>query len=127
VRTKELWDNLDYKKDFGNEELFRKIEGHLKEPLISPLIADDETLEGLPFTYIMTCGFDFIRDDGIMFHEKLKHLKIETIMEKYLINLKGSIHNNKQYVFLQLILQYSYYIGHNFNTDVHFERSMWKQ
>ena len=78
VRTKELWDNLDNKKDFGDEELFKKIEGYLKEPLISPLIADDETLEGLPFTYIMTCGFDFIRDDGIMFHEKLKHLQVET-------------------------------------------------
>ena len=83
VRTKELWDNLDHKKDFGNEELFRKIEGHLKEPLISPLIADDETLEGLPFTYIMTCGFDFIRDDGIMFHEKLKHLKVDTELAHY--------------------------------------------
>jgi acetyl esterase/lipase len=63
--------------------LFRKIEGHLKEPLISPLIADDETLEGLPFTYIMTCGFDFIRDDGIMFHEKLKHLKVDTELAHY--------------------------------------------
>lgn len=84
VRTQELWDNLsNAKKDFGNEEIFKEIEGLLKEPLISPLIADDETLQELPFTYIMTCGYDFIRDDGIMFHERLKHLKVQTELAHY--------------------------------------------
>ncbi|XP_052072246.1 arylacetamide deacetylase-like isoform X1 [Mytilus californianus] len=83
VRTKDLWENIEYKKDFGNAELFKKVEGYLKEPLISPLIADDETLLGLPFTYIMTCGYDFIRDDGIMFHEKLKYLNVKTELAHY--------------------------------------------
>lgn len=83
VRNTELWDDYEMKKDFGNEEIFKAMEGLLKEPLISPMIADDDTLKGYPFTYIMTCGYDFIRDEGIMFYEKLKHLKVETELAHY--------------------------------------------
>lgn len=83
VRNTELWDNYEMKSDFGDEKIFKTMEGYLTEPLISPMIADDETLGGLPFTYIMTCGYDFIRDEGIMFHEKLKHLKVETELAHY--------------------------------------------
>jgi len=74
IRDEHLKNNIHLQTGYGNEDLFIQIESKLTDPMVSPLLADDDMLEGLPATYIMTCGFDFIRDDGIMYYERLHQL-----------------------------------------------------
>jgi len=45
----------------------------MTDPYLSPLMADDSMLRDLPRAYVMTAGYDFIRDDGIMYAKRLKH------------------------------------------------------
>ncbi|XP_054857765.1 arylacetamide deacetylase-like 4 [Eublepharis macularius] len=46
-----------------NEALDRKI---------SPLLADDSFLQGLPKTFILTCEYDVLRDDGLLYKKRLE-------------------------------------------------------
>lgn len=55
----------------GDEELFEKIKNVIFDFLVFLLFVDDEYLENLLYIYIMVCGYDFVRDDGIMFYEWL--------------------------------------------------------
>lgn len=55
----------------GDEELFEKIKNVIFDLLLFLLFVDDEYLENLLYIYIMVCGYDFVRDDGIMFYEWL--------------------------------------------------------
>ena len=42
----------------------------LLDPEISPLLVD--SFEDLPSTYVVTCGFDSIRDDGLLYVRRLR-------------------------------------------------------
>ncbi|XP_070551317.1 hormone-sensitive lipase-like [Ptychodera flava] len=44
----------------------------VNNPYVSPLVATDELLKGLPPTYIIACHLDPILDDSIMFSRRLK-------------------------------------------------------
>ena len=79
------WMKLDYirdpklkqdikkvKSDFGNEALSKQIEMKLIDPFIAPLMANDTMLRGLPEAYVITTGYDFIRDDGVMYAQRLQ-------------------------------------------------------
>lgn len=46
-------------------------------PEFSPLLAEDEVLRLTPRTFILTCQYDVLRDDGILFHKRLKDLGVE--------------------------------------------------
>lgn len=46
----------------------------VKSPKISPLYADN--LAQMPTTFVMTAGFDPLRDEGLMYAEKLKSLNV---------------------------------------------------
>ncbi|XP_033748608.1 arylacetamide deacetylase-like [Pecten maximus] len=83
VRDKNLKEKIELQTNFGNEELFSILESRITNPLLSPLLAGDDMLQGLPLTYIATSGYDFIRDDGIMFSERLKHVGQKTILQHY--------------------------------------------
>ena len=50
-------------------------------PLVSPLMAND--ISESPESYILTLGFDPLRDDGISYAEKLKAAHITTHHEHY--------------------------------------------
>ncbi|NXJ96752.1 AAAD deacetylase, partial [Corythaixoides concolor] len=75
------WSNLlpeEMKKDhvyasstYGSSELARKYPGFL-DPRAAPLLASDAQLRGLPLTYILTCEYDVLRDDGVMYAQRLR-------------------------------------------------------
>ncbi|XP_034760259.2 arylacetamide deacetylase-like 4 [Acipenser ruthenus] len=46
------------------------------EPSVSPLLASDTVLCKMPPTFILTCEFDVLRDDGILFKKRLDDLGV---------------------------------------------------
>ncbi|XP_007529626.2 arylacetamide deacetylase [Erinaceus europaeus] len=57
---------------FGGSELSKKYPGFL-DVKAAPLLADDSKLRGLPMTYILTCQYDVLRDDGVMYVTRLRN------------------------------------------------------
>jgi acetyl esterase/lipase len=49
--------------------LWEEIKDAVLSPYVSPLVA--ETLDGMPFAYILACNHDVLRDDAIWFAERM--------------------------------------------------------
>nr|XP_026263974.1 arylacetamide deacetylase [Urocitellus parryii] len=56
---------------FGSSELARKHPGFL-DVRVAPLLAADSKLRDLPLTYLVTCQYDVVRDDGLMYVRRLR-------------------------------------------------------
>uniref|UniRef100_A0A8C9PVL2 Arylacetamide deacetylase n=1 Tax=Spermophilus dauricus TaxID=99837 RepID=A0A8C9PVL2_SPEDA len=56
---------------FGSSELARKHPGFL-DVRVAPLLAADSKLQDLPLTYLVTCQYDVVRDDGLMYVRRLR-------------------------------------------------------
>ncbi|XP_063799599.1 arylacetamide deacetylase-like 4 [Pseudophryne corroboree] len=54
-----------------SEEVY-EVHKQALEPHFSPLLAEDSTICLLPNTYILTCEFDVLRDDGILYKKRLE-------------------------------------------------------
>ncbi|XP_053509044.1 arylacetamide deacetylase-like 4 [Ictalurus furcatus] len=57
-------------------EVYHIVKGGL-ETGISPLLAEDEVLCLMPPTFILTCQYDVLRDDGILFRKRLQDLGVK--------------------------------------------------
>ncbi|XP_017306347.1 arylacetamide deacetylase-like 4 [Ictalurus punctatus] len=57
-------------------EVYHIVKGGL-ETGISPLLAEDEVLRLTPPTFILTCQYDVLRDDGILFRKRLQDLGVK--------------------------------------------------
>lgn len=57
---------------FSSSELANKYPGFL-DVRAAPLLADDTQLRGLPQTYVLTCQYDVLRDDGVMYVTRLRN------------------------------------------------------
>ncbi|NXG44180.1 AAAD deacetylase, partial [Psilopogon haemacephalus] len=55
----------------GSPELAHKHPGFL-DVRAAPLLASDAHLRRLPLTYLLTCGHDVLRDDGVMYATRLR-------------------------------------------------------
>nr|XP_020476700.1 arylacetamide deacetylase-like 4 isoform X3 [Monopterus albus] len=55
-------------------EVYHAIKAGL-EPEVSPLLEDDAVIEKTPPTFILTCEYDVLRDDGILYRKRLLDLK----------------------------------------------------
>ncbi|XP_063001319.1 arylacetamide deacetylase-like 3 [Elgaria multicarinata webbii] len=42
------------------------------EPMFSPLLAEDAVIRQLPATFILTCEYDVLRDDGLLYKKRLE-------------------------------------------------------
>ncbi|XP_043108599.1 arylacetamide deacetylase-like 4 [Puntigrus tetrazona] len=51
------------------------------DPEISPLLAEDDVLRLSPPTFILTCEFDVLRDDGILFLKRLEDVGVDVTWE----------------------------------------------
>uniref|UniRef100_A0AAY4ERY0 Alpha/beta hydrolase fold-3 domain-containing protein n=1 Tax=Denticeps clupeoides TaxID=299321 RepID=A0AAY4ERY0_9TELE len=46
------------------------------EPEVSPLLAEDDVVRSTPPAFILTCEYDVLRDDGILYAKRLKDLGV---------------------------------------------------
>lgn len=57
------------------------------EPEVSPLLAEDAVIQKTPPTFILTCEYDVLRDDGILYRKRLldlgKDVTWEHVMEGF--------------------------------------------
>lgn len=53
----------------------------LMNPELSPLFVD--SFEDLPSTYVVTCGFDAIRDEGLLYVRRLRRSGLVKVAHKY--------------------------------------------
>ncbi|XP_053137214.1 arylacetamide deacetylase-like 3 [Hemicordylus capensis] len=53
-----------------SETLYEKCKALIYE--ISPLIAEDAIIQQLPDTFLLTCEYDVVRDDGILYKKRLE-------------------------------------------------------
>ncbi|MBN3308575.1 AAAD deacetylase, partial [Amia calva] len=60
----------------------------ITDPRASPLLVEDAQLKVLPRAYIMTCEYDVLRDDGIMYATRLRRAGVQVTHEHY----KGGFH-----------------------------------
>jgi len=54
----------------GSEEIWELVRGKMLNPYFSPLMADD--VSGLPMSYVFTCEYDLLRDEGLLYVYRLK-------------------------------------------------------
>nr|DBA16401.1 TPA: hypothetical protein GDO54_003797 [Pyxicephalus adspersus] len=54
-----------------DKNLYEKLK-HVFEPPCSPLVAEDSVFRLLPKSYILTCEFDVLCDDGILYKKRLE-------------------------------------------------------
>ncbi|XP_069597857.1 arylacetamide deacetylase-like 4 isoform X2 [Ranitomeya imitator] len=54
-----------------NKDIYEKVKITLDLPC-SPLLSDDAVIRQLPQAYILTCEFDVLRDDGILYKKRLE-------------------------------------------------------
>uniref|UniRef100_A0A3Q1H3X4 Alpha/beta hydrolase fold-3 domain-containing protein n=1 Tax=Anabas testudineus TaxID=64144 RepID=A0A3Q1H3X4_ANATE len=63
-----------------NGEVYHAIKAGL-EPEVSPLLADDAIIQKTPPTFILTCEYDVLRDDGILYRKRLLDLRKDVTWE----------------------------------------------
>nr|AAH19999.1 Arylacetamide deacetylase (esterase) [Mus musculus]AAH54823.1 Arylacetamide deacetylase (esterase) [Mus musculus] len=59
----------------GSSELAQKYPGFI-DVKACPLLANDNILHHLPKTYIITCQYDVLRDDGLMYVKRLQNVGV---------------------------------------------------
>ncbi|XP_041275574.1 arylacetamide deacetylase-like 4 [Onychostruthus taczanowskii] len=52
-------------------EVFEKVK-RIHEPTLCPLFAEDTIIQQLPETFILTCEYDVLRDDGLLYKKRLE-------------------------------------------------------
>ncbi|XP_028360845.1 arylacetamide deacetylase-like [Phyllostomus discolor] len=71
-------------------ELFKKYPGFL-DVRAAPLLADNDKLHSLPVTYVITCQYDILRDDGIMYVTRLQKAGVRVTHQHFEDGFHGAI------------------------------------
>ncbi|XP_012988909.3 arylacetamide deacetylase isoform X1 [Esox lucius] len=63
----------------------------IADPRASPLLVPDADLQSLPKAYVLTCEYDVLRDDGVMYAERLRHAGVQVTHEHYTSGFHGAL------------------------------------
>lgn len=61
------------------------------EPEVSPLLAEDDVIQKTPPTFILTCEYDVLRDDGILYRKRLLDLKKDVTWQHVIDGFHGMV------------------------------------
>lgn len=64
---------------------------NMGDPRASPLLVPDTALRNLPRAYILTCEYDVLRDDGVMYAMRLKRAGVDVTHEHYPGGFHGAL------------------------------------
>ncbi|XP_074642691.1 neutral cholesterol ester hydrolase 1-like [Tubulanus polymorphus] len=76
--------HADYKPvdlDGGDARISSRLEPFIMNPLFTPIIATN--LAGLPKTHVIVAGYDVLRDEALIYVERLKQAKVPVSLEYY--------------------------------------------
>ncbi|XP_062988182.1 arylacetamide deacetylase [Elgaria multicarinata webbii] len=93
----------------GSSELGQKYPGFL-DPRAAPLLADDIKLRGLPLTYMITCQYDVLRDDGIMYVSRLREAGVPVTH----YHVEDAVHGAIMFITSPLILPMGQKVANNY-------------
>uniref|UniRef100_A0A8D2LPR1 Arylacetamide deacetylase n=1 Tax=Varanus komodoensis TaxID=61221 RepID=A0A8D2LPR1_VARKO len=93
----------------GNSELGQKYPGFL-DPRAAPLLADDIKLRGLPLTYIVTCQYDVLRDDGLMYVSRLRKVGVPVVHD----HVENAVHGALMFITSPFILNMGQRMTNNY-------------
>lgn len=71
-------------------EVYHAIKDGLEHE-VSPLLADDALIQKTPRTFILTCEYDVLRDDGILYRKRLLDLGKDVTWQHVLDGFHGMI------------------------------------
>ncbi|XP_036410686.1 arylacetamide deacetylase-like [Megalops cyprinoides] len=63
----------------------------IADPRASPLLAPDGSLRPLPKAYILTCEYDVLRDDGVMYATRLRQAGVNVTHRHYSAGFHGAL------------------------------------
>ncbi|MBN3278327.1 AAAD deacetylase, partial [Polyodon spathula] len=63
----------------------------ITDPRASPLLVDDVKLQVLPKAYILTCEYDVLRDDGVMYATRLRRAGVQVTLEHFKDGFHGAM------------------------------------
>ncbi|XP_048119824.1 arylacetamide deacetylase isoform X2 [Alosa alosa] len=63
----------------------------MSDPRASPLLVPDASLRGLPRAYVLTCEYDVLRDDGVMYTTRLRRAGVPVTHEHYAGGFHGAL------------------------------------
>ncbi|CAD6189114.1 unnamed protein product [Caenorhabditis auriculariae] len=90
-------------KESPSEEAKRLMEPFIVNPDFSPLMR--ENLSDLPPTFVLTCEFDVLRDEGIMYAKRLEEAGVPTLHRHYINGFHAMLnfHNELEEATLSLL------------------------
>ncbi|XP_068172935.1 arylacetamide deacetylase isoform X2 [Antennarius striatus] len=75
----------------GGAALKNRLSRSFTDPRASPLLVPDSALRSLPKAYVLTCEYDVLRDDGLMYVTRLRAAGVEVTHEHYDTGFHGAL------------------------------------
>ncbi|KAF0871132.1 AAAD deacetylase, partial [Crocuta crocuta] len=97
---------------YGSSELAKKYPGFL-DVRAAPLLADDNKLRSLPLTHIITCQYDVLRDDGIMYVTRLQNAGVHVTHNHVEDGFHGALSNYALKIAYRIENQYMSWLSEN--------------
>ncbi|XP_002759530.4 arylacetamide deacetylase-like [Callithrix jacchus] len=101
-----------YSPNHGSSELAKKYPGFL-DVRAAPLLADDNKLRDLPLTYIITCQYDILRDDGLMYVTRLRNAGVQVTHNHIEDGFHGALSYNGLKIGYRIENQYMNWLSKN--------------
>ena len=76
-------------KKHGNENVYNEIKGIILDPNFAPMLRSE--LAGLPTTYITIGEYDVVRDENILFADRLEEAGVTVVRRWYPLGLHGML------------------------------------
>ncbi|XP_006868037.1 PREDICTED: arylacetamide deacetylase [Chrysochloris asiatica] len=97
---------------YGSSELSNKYPGFL-DVRAAPLLADDNKLRHLPLTYLITCQYDVLRDDGLMYVTRLRNAGVQVTHYHVEEGFHGAFSQLESKISYRMINQYISWLREN--------------